>query len=92
MINYLLNIIYPYSEFSAFQKHRQNFIPGCPIALSDTQNQKVSLTRSAYPVDEGIKKLFPTLLAQEMPLLEMKVDQEGGQLLKSDVPLRVSNY
>jgi len=27
-----------YSEFSAFQKHRKAFVPGTPVALSDTQN------------------------------------------------------
>jgi len=49
----------------------------------------VSLTKTSYPVDAGLKELFPTLLAQEMPLLEMKIDQEGGQLLRSDRPLNV---
>jgi hypothetical protein len=64
-------------------------VPGTPVALSDTQNQKVSLTKSAYKVEDGLKELFPTLLAQDMPLLEMKIDQESGQLLKSDRPLNV---
>jgi hypothetical protein len=41
-------------------------------------------------MDEGLKNLFPTLLGKDMPYLEVQVDQEGGEILKSDKPLRVS--
>jgi len=38
---------------------------------------------------EGLKDLFPTLLGKEMPYLELKFDNEHGELLRSANPLKV---
>jgi hypothetical protein len=56
-------------------------------------NTKISLVRSTLPIKDELKSVFPTLLsggAEGMPNLEVVVDSENGQILRSDKPLRVS--
>lgn len=56
-------------------------------------NTKVSLKRTSLPIKDELKELFPTLLAfgaEGMQQLEIVVDNEGGSILSSDKPLRVS--
>jgi hypothetical protein len=51
----------------------------------------VKLLRKPFPIhDENFKKVFPTLLSKDMPLLELIVSPDEGELLQSDKPLRVS--
>lgn len=79
------------SEFSEFQRHRHTFVPGCPTALADVHNTKVKLLRKPFPIhDEKFKTVFPTLLSKEMPLLELTVSPDEGEILQTDKPLRVS--
>jgi hypothetical protein len=66
--------IYLFSEFSDFQKHRHSFVPGCPLSLSDPDNQKVKLLRKDFPADDCFKQLFPTLLSKDMPFLELSIN------------------
>lgn len=68
-------------------------MPGTPACISDVQNTKVSLKRSVLPIRQELHELFPTLLAggaEGMQQLEVVVDNEGGSILQSDKPLRVS--
>ena len=72
---------------------RHNFVPGTPACIADVQNTKVTLKRSALPIKDALKQLFPTLLAdgaEGMQQLEIVVDPENGSILRSETPLRVS--
>lgn len=80
-------------NFSTLQKLRHNFVPCTPSSISDVASTKVSLLKSEVPIKEELTELFPTLLSggsAGMPLLELKVDNENGEILKSDKPFRVS--
>ena len=75
------------------QKLRHDFIPGTPACYADMANTKISLVRSTLPIRDELKSVFPTLLsggAEGMQNLEVVVDNEKGEILKSDKPLRVS--
>jgi len=68
-------------------------VPGTPACIADVKNTKVSLKRSVLPIRPELTELFPTLLAggaEGMQQLEVVVDNEGGSILQSDTPLRVS--
>jgi hypothetical protein len=69
-------------------------VPGTPACIADVQNTKVSLKRSSLPIKDELKQMFPTLLAggsEGMQQLEIVVDPEGGKILRSETPLRVSS-
>ena len=73
---------------------RHEFFPGTPNCIADVHNTKVSLVKSTLEINEGLKAMFPTLLAggaKGMQQLEIKVDPVNGTILSSDKPLRVSD-
>jgi hypothetical protein len=77
------------------QKLRHQFVPGTPSSIADVSTTKITLERSVLPIRSELQELFPTLLgkgAEGMPQLELKVDNEHGQILKSDRPLNVSLF
>jgi len=49
------------------------------------------LLKKDFPADECFKQLFPTLLSKDMPFLELSLNEEGGEILKTEKPLRVSS-
>jgi hypothetical protein len=51
----------------------------------------VTLLKKPFPVDDAFKQLFPTLLSKEMPFIELSLNSEGGEILKTERPLRVCN-
>ena len=60
---------------------RHEFTPGTPACIADVQNTKVSLVRSTVEFKDGLKEMFPTLLAdgaQGMQQLDIKVDPVNG--------------
>jgi hypothetical protein len=48
------------------------------------------MTKSDYPMADGLQPLFPTLIDKGMQYFELKSDQENGTLAKSDTPINVS--
>jgi hypothetical protein len=74
------------------QKLRHNFVPGTPSSLADVASTKIVFEHSELPIKDELTDLFPTLLskgAAGMPMLNMKVDNENGTLLKCEKPLMV---
>jgi hypothetical protein len=68
-------------------------MPGTPSSIADVTSTKILFEKSTLHIKDELTKLFPTLLAagaEGMPQLFLKVDNENGQSLKSDTPLRVS--
>jgi hypothetical protein len=58
-------------------------------------NTKISLERTTLEIKEELTPIFPNLLAngaEGMQQLSIKVDNENGQVLKSDKPLRVRTH
>ena len=56
------------------------------------QNTKVSLKKSSIPIRDELFSLFPTLLANGadgMQQLQIVVDNENGNILRSEQPLKV---
>ena len=82
-----------YRPFSTLQRLRHQFVPGTPACIADVLNTKVSLKRTTLQINDELTELFPTLLAngaEGMPMLDIKVDPEGGSILSSQQPVRVS--
>jgi len=55
-------------------------VPKFPSSIENPIDNKVILTKKSYPIAEGLKPLFPTLLAQEMSYVEWKKDPTGMSL------------
>jgi len=70
------------------QLKRQGYVPGCPEALKDLASQKVTIAKEDMAVKEGLAAIFPNLLAEKMPYIEFKKD-ENGQKMTCDKPLKV---
>jgi hypothetical protein len=52
-------------------------VPSGPTSIRDVETTKVKFERKSLPVSDGIKNLFPTLLAKGedgMQYVEIKVD------------------
>lgn len=54
------------SNFTEYQLHRFKYVPKVPVPLAQITESNVVLHEEEYPIDEGVKKLFPTLLTNGM--------------------------
>ena len=66
-------------------------MPKIPVPLAQITESNVVLHEEEYPIDEGVQKLFPTLLTNGMKYFELKQQDDvivSHQELEE--PLRVS--
>ena len=56
--------------------------------MKNLATDKIRLYEEDYPIVDGLKELFPTLIGSGMKYFELKSDS-NGVLAKSDKPLKV---
>ena len=64
--------VFFFSNFTEYQLHRFKFVPKIPVPLAQITESNVVLHEEQYPIDEGVQKLFPTLLTNGMKYFELK--------------------
>jgi hypothetical protein len=60
------------SNFTAFQLHRFAYVPKVPAPLAKVTESNVVLHEEEYPIDDGVKAMFPTLLTHGMRYFELR--------------------
>ena len=61
-----------YSNFTPAQSARHTFIPEVPLTLANIVSEKIIQHEEAFPIADGLDKLFPTLIGKGMKYFEMR--------------------
>ena len=59
------------------------------MTLANIESEKIILIEETYPINEGLKEHFSTLIEGGMKYFELKSDPTG-EIITSERPLRVS--
>jgi hypothetical protein len=77
-------------DFSPFQEYRHTFVPKAPATISDPLTTKIAIKRSQdMAVKSELNAIFPKLLENGMKLVELEIDNENGQILRAEQPLKI---